>query len=111
LNTVPLWYVLIQGIVCALLGFFGVFVMNIRATNFLKGAYWKWLAGGLACALLGPITYMWMQDFQITLADAATLRVLRAGVWHVARGYGIFCGVLLGGAAGCLTARLRETRP
>jgi hypothetical protein len=109
-NTVSVWYVLGRGLFCGLLGFLGMFVVNRDAGDFLSGSYWKWLVGALACALLGPITYMWMQSFQISLIDAATLHVLRAGSWHVAEGYGLFGGVVLGGVAVGLVERLRESR-
>jgi hypothetical protein len=111
LNTVSLWFVLAQGLFCGLLGFFGILAMHVRTTAFLRNSYWKWFAGTLGYALLGPIFYMWIQDFHISFMDAATLNVLRAGAWHVARGYGFFGGVVLGGIAVRLGARLRESRP
>jgi hypothetical protein len=111
LNTVSLWFVLARGLFCVLLGFFGIIAMNMRTTDFLRNSYWKWFAGTLGCALLGPIIYMWMQDFQISFMDAATLKVLRAGAWNVARGYGLFGGVVFGGIAVRIAARLRESRP
>jgi hypothetical protein len=107
---VPFWYVVAQGLYSSLLGFFGMLAANMLTTDFLSKSYWKWLLGALGCGLLGPLIYMWMQNFQVSFVDAATLSVLRAGAWHVARGYGFFGGVVLGGIAVRLVTRLRESR-
>ena len=110
MNTVSAWYVLGQGLLALLFGILGMFAFNKAASDFLSSSYWKWLVGTFACALLGPIGYMWMQNFQISYIDAATLRVLRAGAWNVARGYGLFGGVVLGGLAVHFVERLRQSR-
>jgi hypothetical protein len=110
-DTVSLWYVLAQGLFSGLIASVGMFLMSTRTNGFLSNSYWLWLIGTLACALLGPLSYMWMQSFQLSYLDAATLRVLRAGSWHVTRGYGLFGGVVLGGLAGFSVERLRKARP
>lgn len=98
MNTVSVFYVVAQGAISAAICFVGIVVLSKKSVGFLTTSYWKWLVAALCAALLGPLTYTWMQSSSISYWDAATLRYLRAGAWNVARGYGSLVGVVLGGA-------------
>ncbi len=92
-------YVVFQGIFTGLVALAGIVAMTLTKPDFLRTKYWLWLLGAFGCALLGPLTYTWIQDSQLSYSEAATLTVLRAGAWHVSRGYGLLLGVVLGGLA------------
>ena len=83
----------------------GVFLMLRRTPTFRTRGYWWWFMGLVCNAALQPIGYMWMQDFHISYEDAALLRILRAGSWHVASAYAMILAVIFARGIDVLASR------